>query len=204
MVVVAALAMTASAAMADELDDAHRLAISGRDSYWNCLAQEYNQDGNKPMSEQDFTRHIADVCPSERQSFRVALIDYLTLQFPNRRCRRPYDQRQQRHRAGAKGRHHRLRQAQGGVEIANRLFIGTIGSTGPFGSSQEKSEMNSEKLAGILGAIVAVIALVAAIVYGPIGQMGKPSAQAQKAEPAAPVAAAPPVRGPVVRDVPQQ
>ena len=63
--------------------------------------------------------------------------------------------------------------------------------------------MNSEKLAGILGAIVAVVALVAAIVYGPIGQMGKPAPQAQKAEPAAPVAAAPPVRGPVVRDVPQ-
>ena len=63
--------------------------------------------------------------------------------------------------------------------------------------------MNSEKLAGILGAIVAVIALVAAVVYGPIGQMGKPAAQVQKAEPAAPVAAAPPVRGPVVREVPQ-
>lgn len=83
VVVAAALAMTASAAMADELDDAHRLAISGRDSYWNCLAQEYNEDGNKQMSEQDFTRHIADICPSERQSFRVALVDYLMLQFPN-------------------------------------------------------------------------------------------------------------------------
>ena len=82
-VVATALAMTASAAIADELDDAHRLAISGRDTYWNCLAQEYNEDGNKQMSEQDFTRHIADVCPSERQSFRVALIDYLTLPFPN-------------------------------------------------------------------------------------------------------------------------
>ena len=63
--------------------------------------------------------------------------------------------------------------------------------------------MNSEKLAGILGAIVAAVALVAAFVYGPIGQIGKPAPQAQKAEPAAPVAAAPPVRGPVVRDVPQ-
>ncbi|MEO6784441.1 MAG: hypothetical protein ABI407_22900 [Bradyrhizobium sp.] len=83
VVVAAALAMTASAAMANELDDAHRLAISGRDTYWNCLAQEYNEDGNKQMSDQDFTRHIADVCPSERQSFRVALVDYLALQFPN-------------------------------------------------------------------------------------------------------------------------
>jgi len=63
--------------------------------------------------------------------------------------------------------------------------------------------MNSEKLAGILGGIVAALALVAAIVYGPIGQMGKPAGQVQKAEPAAPVAATPPVRGPVVREVPQ-
>ena len=83
VVMVAALAMAASAAVADELDDAHRLAISGRDTYWTCLAQEYNEERNKQMSEQDFTRHIADVCPSERQSFRVALVDYLSLQFPN-------------------------------------------------------------------------------------------------------------------------
>ena len=66
-----------------ELDDAHRLAISGRDTYWTCLAQEYNEDRNKQMSEQEFNRHIADVCPSERQSFRVALVDYLMQQFPN-------------------------------------------------------------------------------------------------------------------------
>ena len=63
--------------------------------------------------------------------------------------------------------------------------------------------MNSEKLAGILGGIIAAVALVAAVVYGPIGQMGKPAAPVQKTEPAAPVAATPPVRGPVVRDVPQ-
>jgi hypothetical protein len=35
--VAAILAMTAPAAMADELDDSH-LALSGRDSYWHCLA----------------------------------------------------------------------------------------------------------------------------------------------------------------------
>ena len=82
MVMAAVLAVMASAAMADELDDAHRLAISGRDSYWHCLAQEYNQDGNKNMSGPDFTAHIANICPSERQNFRVALVDYLSMQFP--------------------------------------------------------------------------------------------------------------------------
>ena len=80
--VVAVVAMTASVAMADEIDDAHRLAISGRDSYWNCLAQEYTKDGNKSMSGDDFTLHIASVCPSERQNFRVTLVDYLSMQFP--------------------------------------------------------------------------------------------------------------------------
>jgi hypothetical protein len=83
VVTAAALAVTVSTARANELDDAHRLAISGRDTYWTCLAQEYNAEGNKQMSEQDFNRHIAEACPSERQSFRVALVDYLSLQFPN-------------------------------------------------------------------------------------------------------------------------
>jgi hypothetical protein len=83
LVIVAAMAMTASAAMADDIDDAHRQALVGRDSYWNCLAQQYTEDSNKSMSGQDFTRHIASVCPSERQNFRTSLVDFLTVQFPN-------------------------------------------------------------------------------------------------------------------------
>jgi hypothetical protein len=83
MMMAAALAMTTSVAMADDVEDAHRQAISGRDSYWNCLAREYTRDGNKSMSEQDFAVHIASVCPSERQNFRVTLVDYLTMQFPS-------------------------------------------------------------------------------------------------------------------------
>jgi hypothetical protein len=82
MVMVALIAMTASSAMADDTEGAHRQAISGRDSYWNCLAQEYSRESNKGMSDQDFTRHIASVCPSERQNFRVTLVDYLAMQFP--------------------------------------------------------------------------------------------------------------------------
>jgi hypothetical protein len=82
IVMVTLMAMIASAAMADDTEDAHRQAISGRDSYWNCLAQEYSRESNKSMSDQDFTRHIASVCPSERQNFRVMLVDYLATQFP--------------------------------------------------------------------------------------------------------------------------
>jgi len=77
----AVVAMTASAALADDIDDAHRQAVSGRDSYWNCLAREYSRDGNRGMSGPDFTSLIASVCPSERQNFRVTLVDYLSLQF---------------------------------------------------------------------------------------------------------------------------
>ena len=83
MILVAALAMTASVAMADDLDDAHRQAVSGRDSYWNCLAQEYSRDTNKGMSGPDFTSLIARACPSERQNFRVTLVDFLSMQFPD-------------------------------------------------------------------------------------------------------------------------
>ena len=92
MLVAAALQITSSAAissatissaaMADEVDDAHKLAITGRDAYWNCLAREYPRDSNKTMSDQEFSSLIANVCPSERQNFRVSLIDFLSLQFP--------------------------------------------------------------------------------------------------------------------------
>jgi hypothetical protein len=63
--------------------------------------------------------------------------------------------------------------------------------------------MNSEKVAGILGAIIASAILVIAIAYGPIGQIGKPAEVQKTEQPAPPVAAAPAVRGPVVREVPQ-
>jgi hypothetical protein len=82
MDIAAVAAMVISAAMADELEDAHRLAVAGRDSYWKCLAREYSRDSNKSMSEQDFASHLASVCASERQNFRVALMDYLSMQSP--------------------------------------------------------------------------------------------------------------------------
>jgi hypothetical protein len=82
-ILAAVLAMTASVAVADELNDALKLAVSGRDTYWNCIAQEYGRDGNKNLSEQEFIARVASACPSERQSFRVALVEYLTMQSPN-------------------------------------------------------------------------------------------------------------------------
>jgi hypothetical protein len=83
LIIGTTLLLAASAAVADEIDDAHRLALVGRDSYWNCLAQEYSLAGNKTMSGPDFTTHIAEICPSERQNFRVSLVDYLSMQYPN-------------------------------------------------------------------------------------------------------------------------
>jgi hypothetical protein len=81
--ILAVVAMMPSVAMADEIEDARRQAVAGRDSYWNCLAQEYSRGGNKGMSGPDFTSLIASACPSERQNFRVMLLDYLSLQFPS-------------------------------------------------------------------------------------------------------------------------
>ena len=63
--------------------------------------------------------------------------------------------------------------------------------------------MDSERIAGILGAIVAIAVLAAAFVYVPVSQLAKPE-KAKVEAPAQPVPAAPPVRGPVVREVPQQ
>ena len=82
-IILALLAMTTTVALADEADDARRQAVSGRDAYWNCLAREYPRDSNRTLSEQDFGAMIEIACPSERQNFRVALVDFLGLQFPN-------------------------------------------------------------------------------------------------------------------------
>lgn len=85
MVVAAVMAMTMSVAVADDddVEDAHRQAVAGRDSYWNCLAREYPRESNRSMSGQDFAGLIGRACPSERQNFRVTLVDYLTAQFPS-------------------------------------------------------------------------------------------------------------------------
>jgi hypothetical protein len=84
LMIVAVLLLTSSAAIADDdADDAHKLAVTGRDAYWNCLAREYPRDSNKTLSHQEFASLIASACPSERQNFRVSLIGFLTQQFPN-------------------------------------------------------------------------------------------------------------------------
>ncbi len=83
IILALALALVATSAWADEIEDAHRLALQGRDSYWNCLAREYSRNGTKGMTAKDFTADIEAICPSERQNFRVTLIDYLSMQYPN-------------------------------------------------------------------------------------------------------------------------
>jgi hypothetical protein len=61
--------------------------------------------------------------------------------------------------------------------------------------------MTSHSLANALGWIVLAVVLAAAVFYGPLGQFGKPPpAKTQTAQPAQP--AAPPVKGPVIREVP--
>ena len=83
LVMVLVLFFVASDAQAGEVEEAHRQALQGRDSYWNCLAREYTQDRIKSMSAADFTADIAGACPSERQNFRVTLLDYLNTQYPD-------------------------------------------------------------------------------------------------------------------------
>ncbi len=89
MMVGAALVMMTSAAMVsaaladdDDATGSQKLAQQGRDDYWHCLAREYSRGSNQGMSEQDFARSVAGACPSERQYYRVALLDYLTTQYP--------------------------------------------------------------------------------------------------------------------------
>ena len=123
-ILIAALAvMTTFPALADEDDDARRLAVSGRDAYWNCLAREYPRDANKSMPEQEFAALIAAACRSERQNFRVALVDYLGMQ-PGNDAGAEHDDGQRRHRSGAKGHRDGIRQAQSRRKVAARSYAG--------------------------------------------------------------------------------
>ena len=62
--------------------------------------------------------------------------------------------------------------------------------------------MSSQSVASVLGWIVAAAVLVAAVFYGPLGQLGKPPKPAVAQQPAPALPAAPAVRGPVIREVP--
>src|SRR4051812_37066388 len=83
MIIVAMVAIISSIALADDVDEAHRRAGLGRHAYWKCPGRAYSQQDNRNMSGPDFTSLIASACPSERQNFRVSLMDYLSLQFPD-------------------------------------------------------------------------------------------------------------------------
>jgi hypothetical protein len=207
VVIAAVVAVMISAAMADELEDAHRLAVSGRDSCWKCLAREYSSDSNKRLSGKDFATHLTSVCATEAEFSGCA--DGLPFDAISRHWwRSTSDDGQQRHRAGPKGYRDGFHQAQGCVEVAPRcdvpaLFLGQdfpwyhlAGGGWGFG-------MESEKVGGILGAIVAAVVLAIAFAYGPMGPFGKPAKQLQKIEAPKAPPGPPPVKGPVIREVPQ-
>ena len=84
ILIAALVVMTTSPGLADEVGDARKLAVSGRDAYWNCLAREYPRESNRNMPEQEFGALIGAACASERQNFRVALVGYLGIQFPDK------------------------------------------------------------------------------------------------------------------------
>ena len=84
LVMMTTTAITSSAvADDDDAKGAQKLAQQGRDDYWHCLAREYSRESNRGLSEQDFGRSVAGACPSERQYYRVTLLDYLTTQYPD-------------------------------------------------------------------------------------------------------------------------
>jgi hypothetical protein len=61
--------------------------------------------------------------------------------------------------------------------------------------------MDSQKIAGILGTIIALLVIGSVVIYGPKPDKGGPKA-AEKTEAPKPQDTAPPVKGPVIREVP--
>src|ERR1700724_842040 len=77
-IILAVIAMLPSVAIAGEVDEAHRDAVVGRDSYWNCLAQEYNRDNTNALTgERDgigkTSGHFGCTCRGSRAGVGVLL-----------------------------------------------------------------------------------------------------------------------------------
>lgn len=66
--------------------------------------------------------------------------------------------------------------------------------------ARKETSMTSHSLANVLGWIVLLVVLGASVFYGPLGQFGKPKPATDVEQPAQ--AAPPPVKGPVIREVP--
>ena len=204
MVMAAVLAMTASVAMADDIDDAHRLAVSGRE-----LVLAVPRSGVQPAQQQEhvgtgfhgpYRQHL----PVRATEFSRVAGGLFVDAIPRRRRRRPYDDGQQGHRAGASRHRERFRQAQGGGEIA--MLRGAAAGMMVWGVETTRRDipMNSETIARVLGAIVGAAALILAFTYAQPWRTAKPDKPVQQIEPSKPQpAAAPAVRGPVVRELPQ-
>lgn len=62
--------------------------------------------------------------------------------------------------------------------------------------------MTSHSFANVLGWIVLVVVLTASVYFGPLGQFGKPPPAPAAAPAAQSAPAAPVVKGPVIREVP--
>jgi len=56
--------------------------ITSDDAYWQCLAVETKRNFTRNLSGTDFELFIRGTCKDEAQRFRVAMIDYLALKFP--------------------------------------------------------------------------------------------------------------------------
>lgn len=67
---------------ADE-EKARQWAHDYKEQYWKCLANETQRMLPRNISAQDFSLFIKGACPTEAQRFRVALIDYLAMKFPD-------------------------------------------------------------------------------------------------------------------------
>ena len=50
--------------------------------YWQCLADVTQRQLTRAMSTEDFSIFIKGVCLAEEQNFRVAVVDYLAMKFP--------------------------------------------------------------------------------------------------------------------------
>lgn len=67
----------------EQKENSHKYAISGRDAYWQCLAEESVKAIAAAITAQDFKLLIEGSCAGQRQQFRVQMADYMGMMYPD-------------------------------------------------------------------------------------------------------------------------
>ncbi|TFW51808.1 hypothetical protein CT676_43020 [Bradyrhizobium sp. MOS001] len=83
LIAVIGLSILSSGFTTADKERAHSIAITARDAYWDCLAQEIVKVVKTAIPAQDFKLMLEGSCPDQKRDFRTKMSDYLAMMHPD-------------------------------------------------------------------------------------------------------------------------